>query len=59
MNIYNNERGKVIIKKILGVFFFDIIDRLRLFQILIRIVDLSTCEIMFRIQDYLKSNIAV
>lgn len=58
MNIYNNERGKVIIKKILGVF-FDIIDRLRLFQILIRIVDLSTCEIMFRIQDYLKSNIAV
>lgn len=58
MNIYNNERGKVIIKKILGVF-SDIIDRLRLFQILIRIVDLSTCEIMFRIQDYLKSNIAV
>lgn len=58
MNIYKNERGKVFIKKTLG-FFFDIIDRLRLFQKLIRIIELSICEIMLRMQDYLKSDIVV
>lgn len=58
MNIYKNERGKVFIKKTQG-FFFDIIDRLRLFQKLIRIIELSICEIMLRMQDYLKSDIVV